>query len=163
MSKIEYHSESREWYVAASVILSVTIICYLILVRYISPDQSQIFPLFTQTINLSFLLLGLSGVFIAYQGYRFKDGKAFLSEIEGDQIIVELEKLLIASKIDVKEILCEGVFSFGLWVPIGRLSLSSGEIEIKELWFSAFFYRTQIALRGDFPQDIIDDFLSNSA
>ena len=85
------------------------------------------------------------------------------SETEGDRIIVELEKLLIASKIDVKETLCEGAFSFGLWVPIGRLSLSSGEIEIKELWFSAFFYRTQIALRGDFPQDIIGDFLSNSA
>ena len=42
------------------------------------------------------------------------------------------------------------------------MSLSSGEIEIKELWFSAVFYRTQITLRGDFPQEVIDDFVSPS-
>ena len=162
MSKIEYNSESREWYVAAVVILSVTVICYLFLEKYVSPSQAQNFPLFTQAINWSFLLLGFSGIFIAYQGYRFRNGKAFLSEVEGDRIIVELEKLLLASKFDVKETQCEAAFSFGLWSPIGRLSLSSGEIEIKELWFSAVFYRTQIALRGDFPQEVIDDFVSNS-
>ncbi len=162
MSKIEYHSESREWYIAAGIILSVTIICYLFLEKYISPSQDQNFPLFSQAIDLSFLLLGSSGVFLAYQGYRFREGKAFLSEIEGDRIIVELEKLFLASKFDVNETLCEPAFSFGLWAPIGRLSLSSGEIEIEEIWFSAVFYRTQIALRGDFPQEVIDDFVSNS-
>ena len=156
MAKVEYHSESREWYIAAAVILSVTFICYLFLEKYISPSQSQNYPLFSQAIDLSFVLLGSSGVFVAYQGYRFREGKAFLSEIEGDR------KLFLASKFDVKETLCESAFSFGLWAPIGRLSLSSGEIEIKELWFSAVFYRTQIALRGNFPQEVIDDFFSNS-
>ena len=162
MSKIEYHSESREWYIAAGIILSVTIICYLFLEKYISPSQDQNFPLFSQAIDLSFLLLGSSGAFLVYQGYRFREGRAFLSEIEGDRIIVELEKMFLASKFDVKETLCEAAFSFGLWAPIGRLSLSSGEIEIKEIWFSAVFYRTQIALRGDFPKEVIDDFVSNS-
>ena len=162
MSKIEYNSESREWYIAAAVILSVTVICYLFLEKYVSPSQAQNFPFFTHAINWSFLLLGFSGIFVAYQGYRFRNGKAFLSEVEGDRIIVELEKLLLASNFDVKETQCEAAFSFGLWSPIGRLSLSSGEIEIKELWFSAVFYRTQIALRGDFPQEVIDDFVSNS-
>ena len=162
MSKIEYHSESREWYVAAAIILSVTIICYLFLEKYISPNQAKNFPFFSQAIDLSFLLLGISGIFVGYQGFRFRDGKAFLSEIEGDRIIVELEKLFLSSKFDVKETSCEAAFSFGLWNPIGRLSLSSGEIEIKELWFSAVFYKTQIALRGDFPQEVIDDFVSNS-
>ena len=121
MSKIEYNSESREWYVAAAVILSVTVICYLFLEKYVSPSQAQNFPFFTQAINWSFLLLGFSGIFVAYQGYRFRNGKAFLSEVEGDRIIVELEKLFLASKFDVKETLCEPAFSFGLWAPIGRL------------------------------------------
>ena len=162
MPKIEYHSESREWYIASAVIISITAICYSIIAIYAIPNQSQIFDLFAKTINLSFLLLGLSGLFLGFQGYRFREGKAFLIRIDGDRIIVELEKLLLTAKIEVKEIQCLEVFSFGLWRPIGRLSLNSGEFEIKELWFSAYFYRTQIALRGDFPQKLIDDFISNS-
>ena len=158
MSKIEYHSESREWYVASAVIISVTILCYSVIVGYVLPNQSQIFHQFANTINLSFLLLGLSGAFLGFQGYRFREGKAFLIRMDGERIIVELEKLLIASKIEVRETPCVDAFSFGLWRPIGRLSLNSGEIEIKELWFSAYFYRTQVSLRGDFPQKIIDDF-----
>ena len=81
--------------------------------------------------------------------------------MDGERIIVELEKLLIASKIEARETPCIDAFSFGLWRPIGRLSLNSGEIEVKELWFSAYFYRTQVSLRGDFPQKIIDDFTSD--
>ena len=158
MSKIEYHSESREWYVASAVIISVTVLCYSIIVIYVLPDQSQTFHQFAKTINLSFLLLGLSGVFLGFQGYRFREGKAFLLRMDGERIIVELEKLLIASKIEAREIQCIDAFSFGLWRPIGRLSLNSGEIEIKELWFSAYFYKTQVSLRGEFPQEIIDDF-----
>ena len=157
MSKIEYHSESREWYVASAVIISVTVLCYSVIVGVLS-DQSQIFHQFAKTINLSFLLLGLSGAFLGFQGYRFREGKAFLLRMDGERIIVELEKLLIASKIEARETPCVDAFSFGLWRPIGRLSLNSGEIEIKELWFSAYFYRTQVSLRGDFPQKIIDDF-----
>ena len=158
MSKIEYHSESREWYVASTVIILVTVLCYSIILIYVLPDQSQTFHQFIKMINVSFLLLGLSGVFLGFQGYRFREGKAFLLRMDGERIIVELEKLLIASKIEALEISCIDAFSFGLWRPIGRLSLNSGEIEIKELWFSAYFYKTQISLRGDFPQEIIDDF-----
>ena len=158
MSKIEYHSESREWYVASAVIISVTVLCYSIIVSYVLPDQSQIFNQLAKTINLSFLLLGLSGAFLGFQGYRFREGKAFLLRMDGERIIVELEKLLIASKIEARETQCIDAFSFGLWQPIGRLSLNSGEIEVKEIWFSAYFYRTQVSLRGDFPQKIIDDF-----
>ena len=157
MSKIEYHSESREWYVASAVIISVTVLCYSVIIGVL-PDQSHIFHQFAKTINISFLLLGLSGAFLGFQGYRFREGKAFLLRMDGERIIVELEKLLIASKIEARETPCIDAFSFGLWRPIGRLSLNSGEIEIKELWFSAYFYRTQVSLRGDFPQKIIDDF-----
>ena len=49
----------------------------------------------------------------------------------------------------------------GLWRPIKLLSLDEGEIEIKELWISVFFYRTQIALRGKVPKDIIEGYLAN--
>ena len=161
MSKIEYHSESREWYIASATIISVATICYLIIAVHVLPDQSQIFPLLSKTINVSFLLLGLSGVFLGFQGYRFREGKAFLLRMDGDRAIVELEKRLLATELDVRGIECVDVSSLGLWRPIGRLSLNSGEIEIKEIWFSAYYYRTQIALRGDFPQEIIDDFTSS--
>ena len=130
MSKIEYHSESREWYVASAVIISVTVLCYSVIVGVLS-DQSQIFHQFAKTINLSFLLLGLSGAFLGFQGYRFREGKAFLLRMDGERIIVEVEKLLIASKIEARETPCVDAFSFGLWRPIGLLSLNSGEIEIK--------------------------------
>ena len=49
----------------------------------------------------------------------------------------------------------------GLWRPIKLLALHKGEIEIKELWISIFFYRTQIALRGKVPKDIIERYLVN--
>ena len=153
MSKIEYHSESREWYVASAVIISVTVLCYSIIVSYVLPDQSQIFHQLAKTINLSFLLLGLSGVFLGFQGYRFREGKAFLLRMDGERIIVELEKLLIASKIKARETQCIDAFSFGLWRPIGRLSLNSGEIEVKELWFSAYFYKTCLLYTSPSPRD----------
>ena len=162
MADLEYNSESREWYIASAVIILVTTICYSIIAIYVIPDQSQIFHLFAKTINVSFLLLGFSGVFLGFQGYRFREGKALLLRMDGDRIIVELEKSLMAAKLEVQETQCIDAFSFGLWRPIGCLSLNSGEIEIKELWFSAYFYRTQIALRGDFPQEIIDDLTANS-
>ena len=162
MSKIEYHSESREWYIASATIISVATICYSIIAIHVLPDQSQVFPLFAKTINVSFLLLGLSGVFLGFQGYGFREGKAFLLRMDGDRVIVELEKLLLSAELDVRGTECADVSSLGLWRPIGRLSLNSGEIEIKEIWFSAYYYRTQIALRGDFPQEIIDDFTSSS-
>jgi hypothetical protein len=49
----------------------------------------------------------------------------------------------------------------GLWRSIKLFELENGEIEIKEIWFSAFFYRTQIAFRGEVPKEIIKDYLAN--
>ena len=49
----------------------------------------------------------------------------------------------------------------GLWRHIKLYSLEKGEIEIKELWFSAFFYRTQVAFRGEVPKEIVEDYLAN--
>ena len=44
------------------------------------------------------------------------------------------------------------------WAGLGG---EKGEIEIKELWFSAFFYRTQVAFRGEVPKEIVEDYLAN--
>ena len=36
-----------------------------------------------------------------------------------------------------------------------------GEIEIKELWISAFFYRTQVAIRGNVPREVFEEYLAS--
>ena len=41
MSKIEYNSESREWYLASALILTIIVICYLVLMRYVFTNQSD--------------------------------------------------------------------------------------------------------------------------
>ena len=161
MFKQNHHSESQEWYFASFFIITLAFICYMIIFLLVLPEQSEIFPMISDAITLSFVLLGLSGVFLAIQGYRFRKGKAFLIREEGDKIIVHLEKFILSQNISVREIPCVNAFNFGLWRPIGRLSLSQGEIEIKEIWISAFFYRTQFAFRGTISEEIVDEFKSN--
>ena len=163
MTEIEYNSESREWYIASIVIIIVTFICYSFLYWYILPDQSEILPTIANAIHLSFALLGLSGVFLAYQGYRFREGKGVLVRRDGEEILFDLEKLFIDAGLSVKEKSCVNANSLGLWRDIGRLSLSDGEIEIKEIWFYVYYYRTHIAIRGKVPDEVIGKFMSNLA
>jgi len=161
MSKIEYNSESREWYLASALILTIIVICYLVLMRFVFTDQSELSLDITKAIKLSFFVLSLSGIFVGVQGYRFRKGKGFLIRKDGEEILFDLEKLFLESDLPVKETFCLGTGSMGLWRPIGRLSLKEGEIEIKEIWFYMYFYRTQIALRGKVPQKLVDEFISN--
>ncbi len=163
MTEIEYNSESREWYIASIAIVIVTFICYSFLNWYILSDQSEILPTIANAIHLSFALLGLSGVFLAYQGYRFREGKGILVRRDGEEILFDLEKLFIDADLSVKEKSCVNVNSLGLWREIGRLALSEGEIEIKEIWFYVYYYRTHIAIRGKVPDEVIEKFLSSLA
>ena len=114
-------------------------------------------------IHLSFALLGLSGIFLAYQGYRFRESKGILVRRDGEEILFDLEKLFIDADLSVKEKSCVNVNSLGLWREIGRLALSEGEIEIKEIWFYVYYYRTHIAIRGKVPDEVIEKFLSSLA
>jgi hypothetical protein len=161
MSKIEYNSESREWYIASALILVIILICYLVIMRYVFTDESELSLDITKAIKISFFILSLSGFFIAFQGYQFRKGKAFLIRKDGEEMLFDLEKLFLEADLPVKETFCLGNGSMGLWRPVGRLSLSEGEIEIKEIWFYMYFYRTQIALRGNIPQKIMDEFISS--
>ncbi len=161
MSKVEYNSESREWYLASALILTIIVICYLVLMRFVFIDQSELSLDIMKAIKLSFFVLSLSGIFVGVQGYRFREGKGFLIRKDGEEILFDLEKLFLESDLPVKETFCLGTGSMGLWRPIGRLSLKEGEIEIKEIWFYMYFYRTQIALRGKVPQKLVDNFISN--
>ena len=163
MTEIEYNSESREWYIASIAIVIVTFICYSFLNWYILSDQSEILPTIANAIHLSFALLGLSGIFLAYQGYRFREGKGILVRRDGEEILFDLEKLFIDADLSVKEKSCVNVNSLGLWRDIGRLALSEGEIEIKEIWFYVYYYRTHIAVRGKVPDEVIEKFLSSLA
>ena len=161
MSKVEYNSESREWYLASGLILTIIVICYLVLMKYVFTDQSELSLDIMKAIKFSFFILSLSGIFVGVQGYRFRKGKGFLIRKDGEEILFDLEKLFLESDLPVKETFCLGTGSMGLWRPIGRLSLKEGEIEIKEIWFYMYFYRTQIALRGTVPQKLVDKFISN--
>ncbi len=161
MSKVEYNSESREWYLASALILTIIVICYLVLMKYVFIDQSELSLDIMKAIKFSFFILSLSGIFVGVQGYRFRKGKGFLIRKDGEEILFDLEKLFLESDLPVKETFCLGTGSMGLWRPIGRLSLKEGEIEIKEIWFYMYFYRTQIALRGKVPQKLVDKFISN--
>lgn len=161
MSKVEYNSESREWYLASALILTIIVICYLVLMKYVFTDQSELSLDIMKAIKFSFFILSLSGIFVGVQGYRFRKGKGFLIRKDGEEILFDLEKLFLESDLPVKETFCLGTGSMGLWRPIGRLSLKEGEIEIKEIWFYMYFYRTQIALRGKLPQKLVDKFISN--
>ena len=163
MTEIEYNSESREWYFASSLILGVTFLCYTFLNSYVLPDQAEILPTIANAIHLSFALLALSGIFLAYQGYQFRDNKGILIRKDGDEVLYDLEKLFLNADLDVKEKSCVNVNSLGLWRPMGRLVLSNSEIEVKEIWFYVYYYRTQIALRGKVPNEIIEDFVSSLA
>ena len=161
MSKIKYNSESREWYYVSFLIVSISLICYFVVASYALPDQSEIFPLLTLAINISFFLLGSSGVFLGLQGYNFRNNKALLVRVEGEEVALKIESLFLKENIDIKVREFSNLFDMGLWRPIKLFSLDRGEIEIKELWFSAFFYRTQIAIRGEVPKVVIEDYLVN--
>ena len=161
MSIITNKSESREWYFVSLIIIALALICYVVVAWYALPDQSEIFPLLTMAINFSFLLLGLSGLFLAFQGYNFRNNESLLVLVEGEEIALKIESLFLEKGLEIHARDCSNLFDMGLWRPIKLLALDKGEIEIKELWISIFFYRTQIALRGKVPKDIIERYLVN--
>ena len=163
MADLEYNSESREWYIASGLILVITVLCYSFLSWSVIPEQSEILPVVTNTIHLSFALLALSGLFLAIQGYRLKDSKGFILRKDGEEVLYDLERLFIDADLSVKEVSCVNMNSIGLWRPIGRLMLSKGEIEVKEIWLYAYYYRTHVALRGKVPNKIIKKFVSSLA
>ena len=73
------------------MIISLALICYFIVAWYALPDQSEVFPLLTMAINLSFFLLGLSGVFLGLQGYNFRNNVAVLVRLEGEEVALQIE------------------------------------------------------------------------
>ncbi|MBN65613.1 MAG: hypothetical protein CMA74_04370 [Euryarchaeota archaeon] len=161
MSKIEYKPESREWYVVSSLIIALSLFCYFIVAWYALPDQSEVFPLLTTAINFSFLLLGLSGFFLAFQGFNFRNNDALLVPLEGEEIALKIESLFLEKNLEIKVQECSSLLDMGLWRPIKLLVLEKGEIEIKELWISAFFYRTQVAIRGNVPREVFEEYLAS--
>tara|TARA_B100001250_G_C19754502_1_gene769435 strand:+ start:513 stop:1004 length:492 start_codon:yes stop_codon:yes gene_type:complete len=161
MSKINYKSESREWYFASSFIIFLSLFCYFIIALYALPDQSEMFPLITLAINVSFFLLCLSGVFLGLQGYTFRNNEAVLVRLEGEEVALRIESLFLKEEVEIKAGDCPNFIDMGLWNPIKLYSLEKGQIEIKEIWFSAVFYRTQVAFRGEVPKEIVEDYLAN--
>ena len=161
MSKIEYKRESREWYIASSLIICLSLSCYFVVAWYALSNQLEVFPLLTTAINFSFLLLGLSGLFLAFQGFNYRNNDALLVKLEGEEIALKIESLFLEKNLEIKAQECSSLLDMGLWRPIKLLVLDKGEIEIKELWISAFFYRTQVAIRGNIPRDVFEEYLAS--
>ena len=74
---------------------------------------------------------------------------------------MKIESLFLEKNLEIKVQECSRLLDMGLWRPIKLLVFEKGEIEIKELWISAFFYRTQVAIRGNVPREVFEEYLAS--
>ena len=158
MTVLEWHSEAREWYRAAALLLGVLLACRVIVRSAIEGPQ-----LAGLRLDLLFLLIALPGFWLVVQGYRLREGRATLLKARGEELLTAVEQELLATGFTPRETSCVFAPSFGLWQQVGRLTLSKGEVEVKELWLSAAFWRSQVALRGDLPETIVENALGRLA
>ena len=158
MTVLEWHSEAREWYRAAALLLGVLLACRVIVRSAIEGPQ-----LAGLRLDLLFLLIALPGFWLAAQGYRLREGRGTLLQVRGEELLTALEQELLAAGFTPREKQCIFAPSFGLWQQVGRLTLPDGEAEVKELWLSAFFWRSQVALRGSLDEAILEQALARLA
>ena len=142
------HSEGREWLVASISIESVWLLCVLFLKLNSINFNSQSFSPFYSMIRILFISIGLYSVYLMIQGYHFRNGRAILSPKDGNSILNSIKSNLESQDVILFEADCTFAPAFGFWTAIGRLQFEGGEVEIKEIWFNRFFFRTQIAIRG---------------
>ena len=158
MTALEWHSESREWYRDAALVLGVLLVCRVVARSAIEG------PLLTGLhLDLLFLLIALPGFWLAAQGYRLREGQAVLLKTRGEELLTAIEQELLATGFTPRETSCVFAPSFGLWQEVGRLTLSEGEVEVKELWISAAFWRSQVALRGNLTGAVVETALGRLA
>ncbi|OIR15677.1 MAG: hypothetical protein BEU04_01905 [Marine Group III euryarchaeote CG-Bathy1] len=142
------HSEGREWVVASLSIAFVWLLCVLFIKLNSLNFNSQSLSSFYFIIQFLFLLIGLYSLYLLFQGYYFRNGRAVLSKKNGIHVLNSIKKSLNSENINLFEDNCVFAPSFGFWTSIGRLQFEEGEVEIKEIWLNRFFFRTQIAIRG---------------
>lgn len=147
------HSEGREWAAASVSIFLVWILCILFLQFNSIVFTSQSLASFYFTVQALFVSIGLYSVYLLFQGYRFRKGRATLSRKDGHSIFNSIKATLELNEVNLFEDDCAFAPAFGFWTPIGRLQFEEGEVEIKEIWFNRFFFRTQIAVRGALSLD----------
>ena len=105
-------------------------------------DQSEVFPLLTTAINFSFLLLGLSGFFLAFQGFNFRNNDALLVKLEGEEIALKIESLFLEKNLEIKAQECSSLLDMGLWRPIKLLVLEKVKLKLKSFGFQLFLSYT---------------------
>ena len=142
------HSEGREWLAASLSIAFVWLLCVFFIKFNSTNFNSQSLSSFYFIIQLLFLLIVLYSFYLMFQGYYFRNGRAFLSKKVGVLVLNSIKKSLDSENINLFENDCVFAPSFGFWTSIGRLQFEGGEVEIKEIWLNRFFFRTQIAIRG---------------
>jgi hypothetical protein len=158
MAAFEWHSESREWYRAAALVLGMMLASRAIVRNAVKG------PLLAElNLDLLFLLIALPGFWLAWQGYQLREGRGALLKVRGEELLTALEQELLAAGFTPREQPCVFAPSFGLWQQVGRLTLPDGEAEVKELWLSAVFWRSQVALRGRLDEAIVERALARLA
>ncbi|HIH79438.1 MAG: hypothetical protein CL960_04415 [Euryarchaeota archaeon] len=158
MAPLEWHSESREWYRAAALVLGMMLASRTIVRNAVEG------PLLAElNLDLLFLLIALPGLWLVAQGYRLRDGRGTLLQVRGEELLTALEQELLAAGFTPREKQCVFAPSFGLWQQVGRLTLPDGEAEVKEIWLSAFFWRSQVALRGSLDEAMLEQSLARLA
>ena len=105
--------------------------------------------------------IGFIWFFLAFQGFNFRNNDALLVNLQGEEIALKIESLFLEKNLEIKARECSNLLDMGLWRPIKSLVLEEGEIEIKELWISAIFYRTQVAIRGNVPREVFEQYLAS--
>ena len=111
----------------------------------------------TTAINFSFLLLGLSGFFLAFQGFNFRNNDALLVKLEGEEIALKIESLFLEKNLEIKARECSSLLDMGLWRPIKSLVLEKEKLKSKSFGFQRFFIVHKLLL----GEMYLEKFLKN--
>lgn len=159
---MQLHSEGREWAVAAALVLSVWGVC-VVVVWWAIAGWGDALADVELVVRVVFGIIGGIGGYLAVQALRHRRGRAVLRRERGEPLLRALgaefqRREQLAQLAD-----CRPAPGFGYWRPIGRLRLSGGEIEVKEVWFHTLFFRTQVALRGDCDRAAVEQGITAAA
>jgi len=106
MAALEWHSESREWYRAAVLVLGMMLASRAIVRNAVEG------PLLAElNLDLLFLLIALPGFWLGVQGYRLREGRGALLKARGEDI--DGKTCTISGSGNVAQFCAEKVISYG--------------------------------------------------
>ena len=83
--------------------------------------------------------IGFIWVFLAFQGFNFRNNDALLVNLEGEEIALKIESLFLEKNLEIKARECSNLLDMGLWRPIKSLVLEKAKLKLKNFGFQRFF------------------------